>query len=882
MHSTDTMMSDDQSSIRGELHSAKESGFCGMLKKATEHSSHRSDEVESDMNPQVALPSSSDSQHGKASMRNLRRARCDSFSMPSPVAKRVALGEGSRPTLPFTSKTDIPTLSDQLSKLTSEEIDAIGRHIPTALTPGLTSTYGIVSSKKMPASVIEPSTALTTVTTSESTSELTLKPSSSATPALSSESAFSSTTALTSSSASPVSKSDVSFDMTLRTDESVKSTVSTATSSSAVAPSSVPGRTRPIVRSQSLTKEVADLLASVDLTETWVPICEDNYTTEDTAALTTSTATTFNSTPSAADIKLISDDIVAMASAIIMRAHRDKAAQASEDTTQQQPPCQVTAPEACSSKKCLPANTRAPRIRRPWDPDDYSKFLRRRNSLRESTSRKCPGMLVTTASEYCTASHRPAKAASSAPILSTPRPSSHLPKTTPVAEERKAMASLNQTDDKQTADVPAPMEPTTPLATSVETSLAQEVESSVAAPVQTSAPTTVIPDQTIMPTAETSAQSVTPVPATPASQTTALPPEFTTPDLTRYKHQPYRYLHLRYEQDPEAIQSIDVDDTIDPLDPGCCPTVSTENLPKQKLAKQEIESSEPKPLTKISELDVSLYEEKRDGPEYDDRENHVLAEFSIYGDEIFEHYRRMDKRLMAPNNYMAAQPELCWEMRMAVVDWLIQLQQYLRMHSETLYLAVNVMDRFLSKKSIAAKRMQLVGISSLLVAAKYEETYCPKPAYMASLTKGICTEKDVLSAERYIVNILGYDMGWPGPLNFLRRLMMIDDYDLGVRVIAKYLLELSLMYECFIGVPSDMMAAAAYRLASAVGKRPHWTDEHVHVSGYTKTQLNPLCHQLIRIVLNPEERYNAAYLKYSKPEYLQVAPFVYQWFKDRS
>jgi hypothetical protein len=829
--------SDEQSSIHSESRSINKTAFRHLFKKVPSYFFRRSSEAESDVNPQVALPSSSDSQDDKSSRmsrggRSRRRTRRDSIDMPLPAAKRVAVGEGSQPqssSPPSKSKTTSPTLPNKPPEPTPEEAQTIKKDKSTMSTQASAPARGVVCTKKKStsASVVESTTvaASETVVGSDSRSldKATLAPKSVST------SATSSTTVPTSkSTTASVSSSTTSTSASNTSSTTVSSTTATATASNAAT-------TRPSNISKTATPP-------------------------------------------------------------------------SERTTREYALRSRTVAEVRSTVEThLPANTRVTRVGKLQSATKSPAAFIKRNKLREHLLRSGPDAMIVTTPERHEINRQLEEIIidTARTTLNTPKPPTRLRKVTSAAELEKELdeelkAEQSQSADEKSTDEPEPMLLSTP-ATALKVAPVQESATAEVAPVQVDAPTVAAPAQPAVPATNASTQPAPPATAKAPTRTkltasisaptpktgssswpTVLPPEFMTPDLSKFKHQPYRYLHLQYKHDPESIQSIDTDDSTESLNPGCRPTVTAEELLKRKLAEKKAKSSEPKPLTKITGLDISLYEEKRNGPEYDDRENHTFGEFGIYGDEIFKSDRERDKKLMAPSNYMIIQPQIRWGMRMAVVNWLVQLHQKLCMQPETLYLAVNVMDRFLSKKLISAKRLDLVGIASLRVAAKFEETICQRAEHMAKLISSVWTEKDIVKTERFIIDLLGFEMGWPGPLNFMRRLAALDDYDLGVRVIAKYFLELSLMYECFIGVPSDMMAAAAYRLASAVAGRLHWSEEHVKVSGYTKTQLNPICHALIDIVVHPHHFYNATYLKYSSPKYLKVAPFVHTWFKERS
>lgn len=81
------------------------------------------------------------------------------------------------------------------------------------------------------------------------------------------------------------------------------------------------------------------------------------------------------------------------------------------------------------------------------------------------------------------------------------------------------------------------------------------------------------------------------------------------------------------------------------------------------------------------------------------------------------------------NDYMDFQPELNHKMRAILVDWLIEVHRKFELMPESLYLTINILDRFLSVKTVPRRELQLVGISSMLIACKYEEIWAPEVYY---------------------------------------------------------------------------------------------------------------------------------------------------------
>ena len=64
-------------------------------------------------------------------------------------------------------------------------------------------------------------------------------------------------------------------------------------------------------------------------------------------------------------------------------------------------------------------------------------------------------------------------------------------------------------------------------------------------------------------------------------------------------------------------------------------------------------------------------------------------------------------------------------MRSILVDWLVQVHKRFRLQGESLYLSIAIMDHYLESAAASKNEMQLIGITSLMMACKYEEIYSP-------------------------------------------------------------------------------------------------------------------------------------------------------------
>jgi G2/mitotic-specific cyclin 3/4 len=179
-------------------------------------------------------------------------------------------------------------------------------------------------------------------------------------------------------------------------------------------------------------------------------------------------------------------------------------------------------------------------------------------------------------------------------------------------------------------------------------------------------------------------------------------------------------------------------------------------------------------------------------------------------------------RMMPNPYYMENQAEIQWSMRSVLIDWVTQVHLRFQLLPETLFLAVNCIDRFLSVKVVSLAKLQLVGATALYVAAKYEEINCPSVQEIAYMVDGSYTVEEILKAERFMLTMLKFEMGWPGPMSFLRRISKADDYDVETRTLAKYFLEVCLMDERFVASLPSFVAAGAHCLSRLMLRKGDW------------------------------------------------------------
>eukprot|EP00842_Homolaphlyctis_polyrhiza_P003515 jgi/Hompol1/4164/HPOL_003506-RA len=226
-----------------------------------------------------------------------------------------------------------------------------------------------------------------------------------------------------------------------------------------------------------------------------------------------------------------------------------------------------------------------------------------------------------------------------------------------------------------------------------------------------------------------------------------------------------------------------------------------------------------------------------------------------YAADIFLHLSDMESRGYIQirtrpeiTDYMQLQPQLNWTMRTRLLCWLVQVHNRFRLLPETFFLTVNIIDRFLSQKPIPLDKLQLVGITALLIASKFEETLAPCVADLVYMTDHLYSHTDLLQSERFILGLLQFDLGYPGPFNFMRRISKADGYDATIRNLAKFFLEVAAMDARMIGILPSKIAASAMFLARKVAYSGEWTQQHCEASGYTEPDLLDCVYMLLEDV----------------------------------
>lgn len=234
----------------------------------------------------------------------------------------------------------------------------------------------------------------------------------------------------------------------------------------------------------------------------------------------------------------------------------------------------------------------------------------------------------------------------------------------------------------------------------------------------------------------------------------------------------------------------------------------------------------------------------------------LLVNCLEYKDEILQYMRKMELENRPKSNYMKKQQDINSSMRSILVDWLVEVSEEYKLNTETLYLAVNYTDRFLSLMSVLRGKLQLVGTASMYIASKYEEISPPDVSEFVYITDDTYTKKQVLRMEHLLLKVLDFRMNAPTTncflMHYLRFLKLstnntsncstynqnqllqgCTEVQSRIEHLSRYIAELTLIdADTFLSyLPSQIASSAIYLALFTTNKT--WTKQIAELIGYS-------------------------------------------------
>lgn len=258
-------------------------------------------------------------------------------------------------------------------------------------------------------------------------------------------------------------------------------------------------------------------------------------------------------------------------------------------------------------------------------------------------------------------------------------------------------------------------------------------------------------------------------------------------------------------------------------------------------------------------------------------------------DDMYQVYYDLEAGSAAQYGYMDRQKDINAKMRSILVDWLIEVHHKFKLESSTLWLCLNVLDRYLQLELVQRTNLQLVGVTALLVACKFEEIYPPEVRECVYITDYAYEKADVLAMESTILAKLNYNICVPTGYHFLARFLECIAASDRTRHIAHFYAERNMQeYDSLKFIPHVFAASAIYMTllqqiqhspgstGDAPPNRSCWTSVLQEESGLAEADLQACTKIMIKHLKEEPEtaskrRLNAVRKKYSTEKYNFVA-----------
>ncbi|KAL0366481.1 UNVERIFIED_CONTAM: Cyclin-B2-3 [Sesamum radiatum] len=205
---------------------------------------------------------------------------------------------------------------------------------------------------------------------------------------------------------------------------------------------------------------------------------------------------------------------------------------------------------------------------------------------------------------------------------------------------------------------------------------------------------------------------------------------------------------------------------------------------------------------------------------------------------VREHHPSLESLSCVRPNYMSQQFDINERMRGILIDWLIEVHYKFELMDETLYLTINLIDRFLAVQSVIRKKLQLVGVTAMLLACKYEEVSVPVVDDLILISDKAYCRKEVLDMEKLMINTLQFNLSLPTPYVFMRRFLKAAQSDKRLELLSFFIIELCLVeYEMLRFPPSLLAAAAIFTAHCTLSGSKQWSKTCERHANYSENQL---------------------------------------------
>jgi hypothetical protein len=243
-----------------------------------------------------------------------------------------------------------------------------------------------------------------------------------------------------------------------------------------------------------------------------------------------------------------------------------------------------------------------------------------------------------------------------------------------------------------------------------------------------------------------------------------------------------------------------------------------------------------------------------------------------YVNDIYDYWYRVEPNTQVSEKYMIIQGDINSKMRAILIDWLVEVHLKFKLMPETLFLTTNLIDRFLELKPVTRKNLQLVGVTAMLVASKYEEIWAPEVRDFVYISDKAYTREQILEMEKSMLNALGFHLTVPTPFQFMNRYFKAAGGDRKFQLYASYAVECALPDYGMLQYSGSMVAAAGVYIAMRALDAGAWNHVMEAHTRYSEAQVYPCACDMAELMRKaPTASLTAVFKKYSGDKFMKIA-----------
>uniref|UniRef100_K3WKR6 Cyclin N-terminal domain-containing protein n=1 Tax=Globisporangium ultimum (strain ATCC 200006 / CBS 805.95 / DAOM BR144) TaxID=431595 RepID=K3WKR6_GLOUD len=289
---------------------------------------------------------------------------------------------------------------------------------------------------------------------------------------------------------------------------------------------------------------------------------------------------------------------------------------------------------------------------------------------------------------------------------------------------------------------------------------------------------------------------------------------------------------------------------------------------------------------KLQEIVDLASDEEEENHDIDSDDKNNASACWQYAEDITKYQLEDEKKRKPSASYMSRQSDINSKMRAILVDWLVDVHCKYDLLPQTLHIAIHLIDQYLEKDmSVPRQKLQLVGVTALFIASKYEEIYPPEADDFVRITDNAYTRDELFRMEEDLLASIQYRVTFPTKYQFVKRFLKASrTSDDRVEHFAHYVIDRSLQeYKLIKYLPSTVAASAVHIARTQMRDLPAWSSTLEYHSSYAEHALTDCVEDLKEMLWNAQNgvgktsKLTAVRRKFSKERFMGVSshPLVF-------